>query len=70
MAARLNFRAARLAACFPPQMLSLNIFVTTSFPRRKWTWKPCVCFFALGFVSMRRMFASEFGLGRLRMRTS
>ena len=34
---RLNFRAARLAACFPPWTLSLNIFVTTRSPRRKWT---------------------------------
>ena len=33
----LNFRAARRAACFPPNTLSLNIFVTTRSPRRKWT---------------------------------
>ena len=36
-------------------------------PRRKCTWKPCVCFLARAFVSIRRMFASESGLGRLRM---
>src|SRR5215467_6332838 len=62
----LNFRAARRAACFPPYTLSLNILVTTRSPRRKWTWNPCVCFFARGFVSMRRMFSSDRGLGRFR----
>src|SRR5439155_5142805 len=67
IAVRLNLRAARRAPSLPPQMLSLNIFVTTFFPRRKCTWKPWVCFFARAFVSIRRRFASESGLGRLRM---
>ena len=68
-AACLNFRAARFAFSLPPYTLSLNILVTILSPRRKWTWKPCVCFFARVFVSMRRMFASESGLGRrLRMK--
>jgi hypothetical protein len=70
IAALLNFRAARRAASLPPWTESLNIFVTAVAPRRKCTWKPWVCFFARGFVSIRRMFVSELGLGRLRMRNS
>ena len=67
MAERLNFRAARRAPSFPPKSESLNILVTAFTPRRKCTWKPCVCFFARALVSMRRMLGSESGLDRLRM---
>jgi len=62
IADRLNFRAARRAPSLPPYPVSLNKRVTVSPPRRKWTWNPCVCFLARGFVSMRRMFCSESGL--------
>ena len=67
LAARLNFRAARRALSFPPYIESLNILVTTSRPRRKWTWKPCVCFCARALESMRRMFGSESGFARFLM---
>ena len=66
-AARLNLRAARRAPSLPPKSESLNILVTDFVPRKKCTWKPCVCFFARALVSMRRMFCSESGFDRLLM---